>query len=247
MTAPLVRRFAANTRGRDLVVGDVHGCFTKLREDLAAVGFDQARDRLFSLGDLVDRGPESDQVLEWLGQSWFIAIAGNHEAMAVEYSAGTVDAGLYAMNGGAWLIGMTPPEKLPYVDAFRDLPIAVELETPAGLLGLVHADCPAPVWTQFTGRLEFGGLVQAAAIDAAQWSRGRIDFLQTDGVEGVLAVMVGHTPVQRFTSLGNVFYCDTGAWRQGGAIADRFVIIDAATLRPAVAPSLLDWGSNAPI
>lgn len=243
----LVLRYAANTRGRDLVVGDVHGCFTKLREDLAVIGFDRTRDRLFSLGDLTDRGPESDQVLEWLGQPWFIAIAGNHEAMAIEYFDGTLDAGMLVQNGGGWFVGMTPAEKLPYVDAFRALPIALELETPAGLLGLVHADCPAPAWSQFLARLHMGGLVQRAAIDAAQWSRGRIDFLTTDGVSDLYAVLVGHTPVERVTSLGNVVYCDTGAWMQGGAVVKRFTILDAATMRPAVAPSLLDWGSHDPV
>lgn len=83
-----VQRFERNTTGRDLIVGDIHGCFTKLQAALDAVGFDRTVDRLFSVGDLVDRGPESDQVLNWLGQPWFHAVMGNHEQMAVMYHAG---------------------------------------------------------------------------------------------------------------------------------------------------------------
>jgi hypothetical protein len=37
-TGPLVRRFARNPLGRDLIVGDVHGHFTRLQAALDAVG-----------------------------------------------------------------------------------------------------------------------------------------------------------------------------------------------------------------
>ena len=87
--------------GRDLIVGDVHGCFTKLRASLDAVGFNLERDRLFSVGDLVDRGPESDRALEWLAQPWFHAISGNHEDMAIRWPLGFMFAGHYVSNGGA--------------------------------------------------------------------------------------------------------------------------------------------------
>lgn len=247
MSAPLVMRMARNTAGRDLIVGDVHGCFTKLRAALAEVGFDRERDRLFMLGDMVGRGPESEQVLEWLHQPWCFAIAGNHEAMNLDYFDDGANAGMLIANGEGWFVAMTAAEKLPYVDAFRALPVAIELETPAGLLGLVHAECPMPEWGQFIARLEMGGLAARTAVSAAQWSRHRIDYGIPDDVAGVLAVLVGHTPVERLTSLGNVLYCDTGAWLQRGASPRRFCIVDAATLRPAVGPSLLDWGSHAPI
>ena len=52
-----------NALGRDFAVGDVHGCFTRLQQGLDQLGFDPTRDRLFSVGDLVDRGPECESVL----------------------------------------------------------------------------------------------------------------------------------------------------------------------------------------
>ena len=57
--ASAMPRFAQNTVGRDFAVGDIHGCFTELQRGLDAIGFDPSTDRLFSVGDLVDRGPES--------------------------------------------------------------------------------------------------------------------------------------------------------------------------------------------
>ena len=65
-----------NERGRDFAVGDVHGHFSRLQEGLDRLGFDPARDRLFSVGDLVDRGPENEAALEWLAQPWFHAVQG---------------------------------------------------------------------------------------------------------------------------------------------------------------------------
>ena len=60
------RAFARNERGRDFVVGDIHGMFSALENFLEELSFDPGRDRLFSVGDLIDRGPESDPVLQWL-------------------------------------------------------------------------------------------------------------------------------------------------------------------------------------
>lgn len=76
-----VVHYGQNTAGRDFAVGDIHGCFSALQQALDAIGFSESTDRLFSVGDLVDRGPESEQVLTWLDKPWFHAICGNHDFM----------------------------------------------------------------------------------------------------------------------------------------------------------------------
>ena len=68
------QHYAANLAGRDFVVGDVHGCFTKLQAKLDELAFAPEVDRLFSVGDLVDRGQESELAYEWLSKPWFIRI-----------------------------------------------------------------------------------------------------------------------------------------------------------------------------
>ena len=55
--------------GADFVVGDVHGCFRTLRRAMNAVDFNPERDRLFAVGDLVNRGPHSYEAIDWLGRS----------------------------------------------------------------------------------------------------------------------------------------------------------------------------------
>lgn len=237
-TGPLVRRFARNPLGRDLIVGDIHGCFIRLDAALAAIGFDPARDRLFSVGDLVDRGPESDQALEWLARPWFHAVSGNHEDFAIRWPNGFMDPGNYVSNGGAWNVSNPPDVQRDFAAAFAALPVAIELQTERGLVGIVHADVPGPSWPAFVEALESPALSKGARerlIDQAQWSRDRIDKLFRDEVAGVLAVVVGHTPVDVATTLGNVHFIDTKGWRDG-----QFTLLDAHTLRP-VLPTAHTW------
>ncbi len=222
----MIQHFARNTTGRDLVVGDIHGYFTKLQQALDAAGFDPARgDRLFSVGDLVDRGPESAGVLDWLAQPWFHSVQGNHETMLIDFDRGEMSAGHYAQNGGAWFIGMDLCTRPQYVRAVEQLPLAIEVETAAGLVGIVHADCPLASWADFAEALRTGAVTEHQ-VTYAQWSRRRIDGRHKEGIKGAAAVIVGHTPIEQCGCLGNVIYIDTGAWIPGGG---DFALIDAGT------------------
>jgi hypothetical protein len=74
-----IQTVPANVEGRDFVVGDLHGCFDELARLLTFVKFDPNRDRLFSTGDLIDRGPRSEDCLALLKKKWFYPVLGNHE------------------------------------------------------------------------------------------------------------------------------------------------------------------------
>lgn len=234
-----IDRYSRNTAGRDLIVGDVHGFFSKLQAALDKIKFNPAVDRLFSVGDLVDRGPESDHVTDWLEKPWFHAIMGNHEEAAMVFAEGKLDAREYLGGfGGGWNIANPQAERQRIADTFASLPIGFELETASGLVGILHADCPTPSWEMLRENLAAGGLRAQTTRDCCLWSRDRAERMNDSHVEGVRAVVVGHTPFQRMTSLGNVLYIDTFAWRHG-----HFTILDAETLRPADPPPAraLDW------
>ena len=71
-------------------VGDIQGCLQPLREILDVVGFNSQRDRLWLVGDLVNRGPESLETLRFvrdLGDS-AITVLGNHDLHLLIVAAG---------------------------------------------------------------------------------------------------------------------------------------------------------------
>ena len=78
MTSSRVRRIPRNREGRDSVVGDVHRCFRTLEPALAEVRFDAGCDRLFGVGDLVDRGSYSAEALVWIERRFEAVVMGNH-------------------------------------------------------------------------------------------------------------------------------------------------------------------------
>lgn len=237
-----VDRYPANEAGgRDFAVGDIHGHFTKLQQALDAAGFDPDRDRLFSVGDLVDRGPESAQVVDWLRRPWFHAVQGNHEEIGVRYvRERSIGAGQYTVLGGAWLMDLPAIDQMNIADALADLPIAIEVETPGGLVAIVHADCPLPSWAQCVEFLEHSEASHQEMKDLCQWSRRRIDKSDASGVPDLRALVVGHTPVRQPAVLGNVYHIDTGAWLKDGS--GHFTLLDLQTLEtiPAMR-GRLEW------
>ena len=159
----------ANQAGRDLVTGDVHGYLDTLEFALDQLGFDPVSDRLFSVGDLVDRGPRSPDALEWLERGRIAAVRGNHEQMmmrALALEGGErhkSGAGAHwADNGGGWWWGCSDEfadehgmplgpdhnERLErWLDALAKVPILRTIETRRGSVGIVHTRASAGACT----------------------------------------------------------------------------------------------------
>jgi bis(5'-nucleosyl)-tetraphosphatase (symmetrical) len=75
-------------------IGDIQGCFRTLQKLLKQIKFDQARDQLWLVGDLVNRGPHSLEVLRWaksLGEQIKIVL-GNHDLHLLARARGVARA-----------------------------------------------------------------------------------------------------------------------------------------------------------
>ncbi|MGI4861911.1 MAG: metallophosphoesterase [Janthinobacterium lividum] len=218
----MIDHFTRNLTGRDFAVGDVHGCFHLLRQGLDDLGFDPQRDRLFSVGDLVDRGPDSADVLDWIGQPWFHAVRGNHEQMAIDSVAGRYDRDNYRMNGGAWFLDLPAAQQKHIATALDALPIAIEVDTARGTIGIVHADIAGRTWAAFRASLlDAPSRSHLRTItQTALWSRVRAAQDDDAGVPDLHRLVVGHTPmVEGVRTLGNVVFIDTGAVFRGGRLS----------------------------
>lgn len=246
----MIQHFPRNEAGHDFAVGDIHGCYGLLQQQLQTCGFDASRDRLFSVGDLVDRGPDSERVADLLAEPWFHAVRGNHEAMAIDMLRTMPDRASYRLNGGKWFLDLPHWRQRELVERFDTLPIAIDIETNHGLIGLLHAEMAGPSWANLCailgdtpssqplsptvagedvvenkGRRAPPGARQRA-IDTALWSRARILHGDDRRIPDLHALVVGHTPVPTVTTLGNVYYIDTGAVFKGG----RLTVVNLANL-----------------
>lgn len=232
-TGPAVVRFEANALGRDFAVGDIHGAFADLRRALDAIGFDEHRDRLFSVGDLVDRGPESEAALEWLDRPWFQAVCGNHDFMTWRSALGRPFAAVdHLAHGGQWLARLSPDAQKRMGERLAALPMVIEVETAAGLVGIVHADFPSDDWNDLA-EFEWLDLDQMRSqTGQCLWSVDRYRYQYTGTVKNIRAVVHGHKTLPAMATLGNVFFIDTGGWQPTG----RFTFLELGSLKAVTGP-----------
>lgn len=204
----ICKRLAANKKGRDFYVVDIRGCFDLLEKAMQELGFDVTKDRIFSVGDLVDRGSRSEDAIDWIKRPYFHAVRGNHEDMAIRAHTGNMDRENHIANGGAWIVGMTKEEQIEYSLAFQELPYMVEIEQGGDMLfGIVHAELMDGDW----------GITKEALIDkkhprhkeakqAVLWGRSKYNNLDDSLIKGIHILFVGHTPVDQVGRLRNVLY-----------------------------------------
>ncbi|MFW0767072.1 protein-serine/threonine phosphatase [Trabulsiella odontotermitis] len=188
------------------LVGDLHGCWQPLMAELKVRKFNPYQDLLISVGDLIDRGAASYQCLGLLNETWFAAIRGNHEQMAMD-AVDNGDMSLWYMNGGDWFLDSTPAAQADIkrlLQKCHQLPYIIEVDCESGVNIVAHADYPAAeyAWQK--------------AVDPQQvlWNRQRLSDHFAGRhmpITGADHFWFGHTPLQERYDVGNQHYIDTGA------------------------------------
>jgi len=190
---------------RIYAVGDIHGCYDKLLALMEKMDIDFESDTLVFLGDYIDRGPQSFEVVAYLDDlkqryANSIFLKGNHEEMLEKYLSGE-DRITYLVNGGQQTLesymNRPRPEGEPaipstHLEFFKSLQIYHETQNYI----FVHAGLKnkVPLEKQKTEDL--------------LWIRRR--FIESKYDYGKMVVF-GHTPLHEPLLLPNKIGIDTGA------------------------------------
>src|SRR5690606_20362170 len=146
-------------------IGDIQGCHRELLDLLDAIRFDAPRDRLWFTGDLVNRGPESLEVLRFVRAlgAGTVVVLGNHDLHLLAAAArrerlrpkDTLDEVLQA------------PDRDELLEWLRRRPLA-HRDAALGFL-MVHAGLP-PQWSAAEA------VERAAEVEAVLGSEAAADF-----------------------------------------------------------------------
>jgi hypothetical protein len=207
MNISLNKTFLANTHGRDFIVGDIHGQLDDLIQQLNEESFDFSNDRLFALGDLIDRGEQSKECLELLNKPWFFSVIGNHEYIFLDqfskqkFDTSNVKVGNQWVE--EWLLNSDQLDK--WFELIKSkMSLTITLKFPGFNIGLVHAKPPVP-WPEFANEH-----VSTESYFDEVWNRD--EFYKRNSVgsfKELGLVVMGHNPVAKPTLKGNRLWIDT--------------------------------------
>jgi serine/threonine protein phosphatase 1 len=205
---------------RVFVAGDIHGEYQMLLDELAKQNFNESNDVLVLVGDLADRGPNSEAMIDFIDNPWVYRVLGNHDIAPRMYLDRQIDKVMANENfGGSWFTKL-PREEIEQIAAkFEDAPVALTITTPGGRrIGVVHADCGRD-WNHHVHQLH-----KVWVYDLSLWSRETIKRLMDmqaatkkdppatfAEVANIDHVFHGHTPIAVPFTCGNRSWIDTGA------------------------------------
>lgn len=141
---------------RRIVIGDVHGHYDSLRTLLDTIA-PNSEDEVYLLGDLIDRGSQSRQVVEFVKNSNYKCLRGNHEQMLLDILLGdevyppALEAWMYS--GGKNTLESYGSEGIlgEHIHWMQQLPDYLDL----GDLWLVHAGVHPTIPLQAQGISQF--------------------------------------------------------------------------------------------
>jgi bis(5'-nucleosyl)-tetraphosphatase (symmetrical) len=121
------------------VVGDIHGCAREFERLLTRIRFDPGRDELWSVGDLVNSGPDSEAALRLWIDAGGRGVLGNHDLYALQVWAGIRERDRDTLDDL-----FAAPDISELVAALDSLPLLVRLPGEDGVreAWVIHAGVP---------------------------------------------------------------------------------------------------------
>lgn len=218
------------------IIGDIHGCADELWQLLLKMGYQLAGDvaqlkishpegrQLIFVGDLVDRGPKTDNVLQIVMAAWqqgvCLGVMGNHDDKLLRYlRGGKVQIAHGLQESLTQIENFSAAEKQKICDFLTDLPAYLYLDE--GRLAVVHAGIKPRYLGRYSPRIRAYCLVgpvtgqkdEAGYPIREDWAK---DY------HGDTLIVYGHTPVQTARWAGNSVNLDTGCVYGGALTALRY-------------------------
>lgn len=154
------------------VIGDVQGCYRSLMSLLEKIQFNPARDTLWFVGDLVNRGEDSLSVLRFVKNQSAKVVLGNHDLHLIALAYGFASE----KSGDTLSSVLNASDKIELIEWLRHLPLMIHDEQiPVCML---HAGL-APEWTISMAK---GYAKEVEAV------------LQSDAINQFLPDLYGNTP-----------------------------------------------------
>lgn len=202
---------------RHFVVGDLHGMYDAFLKLLQMINYNPQTDIIYSVGDLIDRGPKSYELVDWFSGPNRHAIIGNHELMAVDPGS----MSLWLQNGGLatqtslinhgvttdWLKGEI--SNMPWF-------IDVGDDGEEHAFRIVHAEIPA-AWSEEEFQQVINDAPDCFDIKFNNMLWGRLTHsLYTIGYIAEFHpnrsgrnIFVGHSSMKEVTTIGDMTYLDS--------------------------------------
>jgi len=213
------------------VVGDLHGHRSLFERELEQLGFDPRCDRVLSVGDLINRGPESITTLALITEPWFYAVLGNHELMLLNflgyYASRIHSKKSFPAAGGEWINEAVAKDRKAVArlaDGIASLPVAIHVESDVSF-NVTHADLH-PIGSRQNNRISKGTICVHKA-DIITSCRANVSLALKSDLLGLrfgqhsvqisptpLGQMpityVGHSPLREVTVHNSYVYIDQG-------------------------------------
>lgn len=210
----MIKVFDINKNGKDFVVGDIHGQFDALMRTLDDISFNFSDDRLFSVGDLIDRGEQHKEVVELISEDWFCPVRGNHDQFIIDqfddervqlfrYRDHTPQE-IHRKLEGQWFADLNNADQAWFYEQLKDLPYLIEVETEKGRVGICHAGLPRYIndWEVLKTQLADRDIRE-------QTIRTRRAPKQNRAIKGIGVTVHGHTCFESTHNIENSFWIDT--------------------------------------
>ena len=221
-----------NDTGPFDIIGDIHGCDEELRNLLLELGYDTTVSpiahpdgrRVIFLGDLVDRGPGTPEVLDiamsMVEAGTALCILGNHENKLGRALAGRNVTVSHGLAESLAQIDTRPPEFRQQVADFID-GLVSHYVLDGGRLVVAHAGLPERYHGRASGRVRSLALYGDTNGETDEYGLP-VRYPWADEYRGKASVVYGHTPVPSAGWVNNTICLDTGSVFGGELTAMRW-------------------------